>query len=154
MKIQCTDQKTLELADGLEKLGQIHYEGLFSFKAHAIVGEDTYTITPTGIFSTTISVTKNGREVASMQMNWKGHMLISFKSGREFILKASGTFLNKYVLEDKDHQQVMLLNPDFNWTKFNYNYAISYDHIPQDLVLVVLSTYAANYSIAAMSAIM
>ena len=151
MKIQCTDNKTFELTDSSEKLGHLTYDGLFSFKATAIVGNDNYKITPKGIFSTTISVTKNGTEVASMQMNWKGYIIISFQNGQEFILKATGTFLNKYVLEDQDKQKLMLLNPDFNWAKFSYNYSISYDNKPQDILLVLLATYAANYYITAMS---
>ena len=125
MEIQCTDKRTFELTDGSEKLGQITYDSLFSFKANAIVGSDNYKITPEGIFSATISVTKNGTEVANLKMNWKGHIIISFQNGQEFILKATGTFLNKYVLEDRDQQKLMLLNPDFNWAKFSYNYSIS-----------------------------
>jgi len=151
MEIKCTNNKTFELTDNSEKLGSLAYDSLFSFKANAIVGNDNFKITPKGIFSTTISVSNNGTEVASMQMNWKGNIIISFQTGQEFILKATGTFLNKYVLEDKDGQRLMLLNPDFNWAKFSYNYSISYDNKPQDILLVLLATYAANYYIAAMS---
>ena len=153
MKIQCTDKKTFELTDSSEKLGHMTYDGLFSFKASAIVGNDNYKITPIGFFNTTISVTKNDMEVASMKMNWKGHIIISFQNGQEFILKATGTFLNKYVLEDKDQQKLMLLNPDFNWAKFSYNYSISYDNKPQDILLVLLAAYSANYYIASMSGV-
>jgi hypothetical protein len=152
MRIQCTNKKTFELTDGSENLGQITYDGLFSFEADAIVGNDHYRITSKGIFSTTMSVTKNGTEVANMKMNWKGNIIISFQNGQDFILKATGTFLNKYVLEDKDHQKLMLFNPDFNWAKFSYNYSISYDNRPQDILLVLLAAYSANYYIAAMAA--
>jgi hypothetical protein len=69
----------------------------------------------------------------------------------EFILKATGTFLTKYVLEDQDQQKVMLLNPDFNWAKFSYNYSISYAKKPQDILLVLQATYSAKYFIDAMS---
>ena len=86
-----------------------------------------------------------------MKMNWKGNIIISFQNGQEFILRATGTFLNKYVLEDKDQQKLMLLNPDFNWAKFSYNYSISYDNKRQDILLVLLATYSANYCIAAMT---
>jgi hypothetical protein len=104
-----------------------------------------------GIFGTTMSVTKNGTEVASMQMNWKGNIIISFPNGQEFIVKAARAFRTKYVLEDKDQQKLMLLNPDFNWAKFSYNYSISYDNKPQDIVLVLLAVYAANYYVAVMA---
>jgi len=139
MKIYCTDKKTFELTDSSEKLGHLTYDSLFSFKANAIVGSDNYKMASLGIFGTIISVTKNGAEVANMKMNWKGNIIISFLSGPEFILKTTGTFLNKYVLEDKDHQKLMLFDPDFNWAKFNYNYSISYHNKPQDIALVLFN---------------
>jgi hypothetical protein len=151
MKIHCADKKTFELTDSSEKLGHITYDRLFSFKANVIVGDDNYRITSVGIFGTTISLTKNGADVATMKMNWKGNIIISFQNGQEFILKTTGPFLNKYVLEDKDQQKLMLFNPDFNWAKFSYNYTISYHDKPQDMLLVLLATYSANYCIAAMS---
>jgi hypothetical protein len=152
MKIQCTDKKTFELTDGPEKLGQLTYDGWLSFKANATAGNDHYKITPKGIFSTSISVTQNDVEAANMQMNWKGHIVISFQRGPAFILKPTGTFGNKYVLEDPDQQKLMLLDPDFNWAKFSYNYTISYDEKPKDVLLVLLAAYAANYCVAVMSA--
>lgn len=67
MKIQCTDKRTFEFIDGSEKLGHLTYDGLFSLKATVIVGNDHYEINPIGFFSTTVSVTKNGTEVASLK---------------------------------------------------------------------------------------
>lgn len=154
MKIQCTDKRTFELTDGSEKLGYITYDGLFSFKANAVLGDDKYRITPVGIFSTTISVARDEVQVAALQMNWKGHVIISFQDGREYVLKPAGNFLSKYVLEDKGHQKLMLLDPDFNWSKFSYNYDITYDQKPKDALLVLLATYAANYYVAATSSAM
>ena len=64
-----------------------------------------------------------------MKLNWKGHVAISFQDGQEFILKATGIFPNKFVLEDKDQQQLMLLNSDFNWAKFSITTAF---HMTKD----------------------
>jgi hypothetical protein len=145
MRVECTDKKTFELLDGLEKLGQIAYDSLFSFKAKAVAGSEDYEINSTGFFSTMMSVTKNGVEVANMQMNWKGQVILSFKNGQEYILKPTGMFLNKYMLEDKYQQKIILLDPDFNWSQFTYSYNISYDNKPKDILLILLATYAANY---------
>ncbi len=154
MKIQNNNKQTFELIDGAEKLGQISYEGIFSYNALATVGNDNYAIKPTGIFNTTITVSKDGIEVANMQMNWKGHIIISFHNGQEYLLKATGTFLNKFVVEDKDQQKLILFDPNFNWSKFSYNYTITYDNKPTDTLLVLLATYAANYYMAMMAASM
>lgn len=154
MKIQSTDRKTFDLTDESANLGTLTYDGPFSFKATARIGSDNYAIEPEGIFSTSISVSKNGAEVATMKMNWKGQIIISMNDGLEFILKATGTFLNKYTIEDSNHQVQMLLSPEFNWSKFNYNYTISYDNKPQNALLVLLGVYSANYFIAATAAAM
>jgi hypothetical protein len=154
MKVECTDKKTFELIDGSATLGKIIYDSWFSFKANAVVASDDYEIDSTGFFSTTMSVTKNGAEIASMQMNWKGQIIIVFKNGPEYILKATGMFMNKYVLEDKEQQKIMLLDPEFNWPQFSYNYNISYDTKPKDILLVLLATYAANYMVMMASGMM
>lgn len=148
MRIQCKDRKTFELMDESEKLGQINYDGVFSFKAEAMVGNDHYKITPLGFFSTTISVNHRGKEVATMAMSWKGYIVISYRHGEEYRLKATGPSLNKYVLEDQNRQKLMLLDADFMWAKFSYNFSISYDNKPDDLLLVLLATYAAIFFMA------
>jgi hypothetical protein len=38
-----------------------------------------------------------------------------------------------------------------NWGKFNYNYDISYEKKPQDILFALLGIYAANYYIAAVA---
>lgn len=151
MEIKCTSSKTFELTEGSEKLGQVTYDSMISFKACATIGNDHYQLTPAGIFSTLISVTLHDMELASLKMNFKGHVIISFQNGQDFILKPTGPLMTKYALEDKNQQKLMLLHPDVNWAKLGYNYSISYDHQPQDLLLVLLATYAANYYIASMS---
>lgn len=154
MKILCTDTKTFQLIDDSEKLGQINYDSLFSYNADIVIGGDEYQIAPKGFFSTTNVVTKNDTEVANMQMNWKGHIILSFKNGQEYILKPTGTFLNKYVVEDKYQQKIMLFKPEFSWSKFTYNYNISYDNKPKDILLVLLATYSANYYLSMMAGTM
>jgi hypothetical protein len=151
MKIHCTNTRTFELVDGAETVGHIHYDSLFSYKANAGVGSEQYTITPKGVFSTCVSVARNGTEVATMQMNWKGQIILSFEKGQEYVLKPTGTFLSKFVMEDQEQQKIMLLDPDFNWSKFSYNYTISYDTKPHDILLVLLATYSANYYMSSMA---
>lgn len=154
MKIDCTDTKTFVLIDESKKLGYVTYDGLFSQKANALIGSESYTITPKGFFSTIIVVTKHDTEVARLTMNWKGHVMISLQDGQTFTQKTTGAFLSKYALEDAQHQQLFVLHPHFNWKKFSYNYTVSYDNAPTNILLILLATYAANYSIAAMSASM
>lgn len=87
-------------------------------------------------------------------MNWRGHIVFTFQDEQEFILKAKGTFFNKYIIENKDGEKLIQFDPAFNWSKFDYNYSITYDKKPQDILFVLLGIYASNYFIASMSGAM
>lgn len=152
MKIECTDKKTFQLTDNGQSAGQLTYKNLFSYKAEiTLTNSDSYEIKPVGIFGTSITVTKNEQEIANLKMNWKGQIVISFQDGRDFVFKATGAFLNKYFIENKQGEKLIQFDPSFDWSKFIYNYDISYDKKPEDILFVLLGVYAANYFIAVMS---
>ncbi|MEO6732258.1 MAG: hypothetical protein ABIN01_13660 [Ferruginibacter sp.] len=155
MEAKSTDKKTFQLTDNEQLLGELIYENLFSHKAEIkVTNAGLYDIKPIGFFGTSIVVTKNGTEIANLKMNWRGQIVIAFQNGEEFIFKANGTFYNKYVIENKDKEKLLQFDPKFNWSKFHYNYDITYDKKPQDILFVLLGVYASNYFIASMSGYM
>jgi hypothetical protein len=83
-------------------------------------------------------------------MNWRGQIIFTFHDGRDYVFKAKGSFDNKFVIEKKTGEKLIQFNPEFTWKSFDYNYEITYDENPPDLLLVLLGVYASNYSIAAM----
>ena len=152
MKVECTDNKIFRLTDNEHLLGELAYKSLFSYKAEiTLTNSDHYDIKSVGFFGTSIAVTKNEMEIASLKMNWKGQIVITFHDDQEFVFKAKGAFHNNYVIENKEEQELIRFDPKFNWGKFNYNYEISYDKKPQDILFVLLGVYAANYYIAAVA---
>lgn len=154
MEAKSTDKKTFQLTDNGQQLGELHYDSLFSHKAQIkLTNTDTYDIKPVGVFGTSIAVTKNGAEIANLKMNWRGQIVFAFQDGQEYLFKAKGAFLNKYTVDNKDGENLILLDPKFDWGKFNYNYDIAYDQKPQDILFVLLSVYASNYFIASMSGV-
>src|SRR5690606_28351276 len=127
-------------------LGELIYENIFFSKAEIIlVNSEIYQIKSVGIFRTNTIVTKNGVEIAKLKMNWRGQILITFQDEKEFVLKGKGMFHNKYVIENKDQEKLIQLNPKFNWKKFRYNYTISFDKKAEDILLILLGVYASNY---------
>jgi len=156
MEAKSTDKRTLQLTENGQQLGELIYENLFSLKAEIkLTNSDLYEVKPVGIFGTSITVTKNGTEIANLKMNWRGQNVFSFQDGQEFVLKAKGMFFhNKYIIENKDEEKLLQFDPKFNWSKFDYNYDITYDKKPQDILLVLLGVYASNYFIASMSGAM
>lgn len=152
MKIECTDKRTFQLTDNGQSVGQLTYKSLFSYNAEiTLTNSDRYQIKPVGFFGTSIAVTKNETEIANLKMNWKGQIVMTFQDGQEFVFKAKGAFLDKYFIENKEEEKLIQFDPHFNWSKFTYNYDISYDKKPEDILFVLLGVYAANYFIAVMS---
>ena len=136
MEAKSTDKLTFQLTDNGQQLGELSYESIFSYKAKIkLANADAYDIKPVGFFGTSITVTKNGTAFASLKMNWRGQIVCSFAGGEEFVFKAKGMFLNKYILENKNGEKLMEFDPKFNWSKFNYNYDISYEKKPADILL-------------------
>ncbi len=155
MELKSTDKRTLQLTEKGLQLGELIYESMFSLKAEIrLTNSDRYEIKPVGIFGTIITVTKNEIEIANLKMNWRGHIVFTFQDGEEFVLKAKGMFYNKYIIENKDQEKLIQFDPKFNWSKFDYNYDITYDKKPQDILFVLLGAYASNYFIASASGAM
>lgn len=155
MEAKSTNKKTFQLTDNGQLLGELIYENLFSMKAEIRLAKaEPYKIAPIGFFGTSISVTKNGAEIANLKMNRRGQMVFAFQDGQEFVLKAKGVFNNKLIIENKEEETLIQFDPKFNWSKFQYNYDITYDEKPQDILLVLLGVYASIYYIASMSGIM
>ena len=152
MEAESTNRKTFQILENGTQLGELIYEDLFFLYAEIrLTNSDLYAIKPADFFGTSISVTKRGTEVANLKMNWRGQIVIAFQNGQEFVLKANATFLNKFIIENKDKEQLIQFKPKFNWNKFHYNYDIIFEKRPQDLLLVLLGVYASNYFIATMS---
>jgi hypothetical protein len=152
MRIECTDNKTFRLTENDQFLGELAYKSLFSYKAEiTLTGANHYDIRSVGFFGTSIAVTKNETEIANLKMNWKGQIVMTFQDEQEFVFKPKGVFNNKYVIENKEEEELIRFDPTFNWGKFNYNYEISYYKKPQDILFVLIGVYAANYYIAAVA---
>ena len=152
MKAKSTDKKIFQLTDNEQLLGELNYESIFSHKAKIkFINSDIYDIKTVGIFGTSITVTKNGTEFANLKMNWRGQIVFVFQDSQEFVFKAKGSYRNKFIIENKDGENLIQFDPKFNWSKFNYNYDITFEIRPKDVLFVLLGIYASNYYIAAMS---
>ena len=151
MEAKLINKKTIQLTENGQQLGELIYESLFQLKATIkLQNSDLYEIKPVGTFGTSITVTKNGMEVANLKMNWRGQIVFSFQDGREFILKAKGLLQEKYILENSNEEKLVQFDPKFDWRKFDYNYSITYEE-PQGALLFLLGVYTCNYFIACMS---
>lgn len=154
MEAKSIDKKTFQLTQNGELLGELIYENIFFSKAEIrLANAEVYQIKPVGIFRTNTIVTKNGIEIANLKMNWRGQIVIAFQDGQEFVLKGKGIFYDKYIIENKNQKKLIQLEPKFNWKKFRYNYIITFDKKPEDILLILLGVYASNYIISSLSGV-
>lgn len=152
MEAKSTDRKTVQLTGDGELLGELHYQNFLFLKAEIkLDGSGSYEVKPVGFFGTSIAVMKAGEEIASLKMSWRGYIVFTFKNGPEYVLKPKGPFYNKFILENEAEEKLIQFNPKFNWNRFDYNYDISYEKKPRDILLVLLGVYASNYFVATMS---
>lgn len=152
MEANCTNKKTFTLTENGQELGDMVYENLFLLKAEIkLANAEHYDVKPVGFFGTSVTVTKNGTEMVTLKMNWRGQIVFDFHDGEELVFKPKSTFSNQYIIENKGHEKLLQFDANFNWRKFNYNYKITYEEAPRDILLVFLGVYAANYYIAVMS---
>lgn len=152
MEAKSIDKKTFQLTENGELLGELIYENIFFSKAEIkFPNSEVCQIKPVGIFRTNTIVTKNGIEIANLKMNWRGQIVIAFQDGQEFVLKGKGIFYDKYIIENTNQEKLIQLDPKFNWKKFRYNYTITFDKKPEDILLILLGVYASNYIISSLA---
>jgi hypothetical protein len=155
MEATSSDRKNFQITENGNQVVELTYDDLLYQKAKLRISDTEYRLSPVGFLDSRMAVTKDGNDIASVEMSWKGQMLITFHNGQEFILRLDGIFNNTYVVENKEREKLIQLDGKFHWRNFRYTYNISYDitKIGTDNghLLLALSLYATNYFVATMS---
>lgn len=155
MNAYSSDRKAFQVTDNDQLLGELVYQTPFYLKSEIqLPGTEPYKLAPSGFFGTSVVVTQNGHKVASLAMSWGGQIIISFEDGRDYLLKLTGLFQNKLILENKSQATLIQYEPKFNWRDFYNKYDITYgiaNNESRDTLLLFLGLYAVNYFIATIS---
>ena len=140
-------------------IGILKYDSWFSFKSEIILEDNTvYHVQPKGFWGTTIELKKDDTVLLNFKMNWNGNIVINTKFEeveRDFILKHKGVLKSSYVLQDKDGLELLVIQPDFKWNKFRYDYTLSTTEKLEQFgfknILLLTTIHCANYYMAMMS---
>lgn len=86
----------------------------------------------------------------TFKMNWSGEILIKSKvDAKAFVLKNKSLFKNAFVLHDKHEQELLVVQPDFKWSKLNHDYHLTTTEAlgPPDAkaLLLLVAVHCANY---------
>lgn len=147
------------LDDNTEALGTLHYSEWFSFKAVITLADgSTFQVAPRGAWGTTIEVRKQDTVLLNFKMHWSGDIIIKSKFNQKaFVFKQQSLLKNRYVLqdEDKDKQELLTIQPDFQWSKLNHNYTLSatseFEALEHSALLLLTIIHCANYYMTMMA---
>jgi hypothetical protein len=152
-KVKSSDPKHFSLTMNDKKIGTLIYEKWFSFKAKmALLETKHFQIEPKGFWGTTIELIQDGKVLLNFKMNWNGNIIVHTRfdeAEKDFIFKQKGLLKTSYVLLNKEEEELLVIQPDFKWSKFNYDYNIStsdsFDALAFSEILVLTAIHCVNY---------
>ncbi|HEX8329650.1 MAG TPA: hypothetical protein VF629_19085 [Hymenobacter sp.] len=154
------DTKHFKLTQAGAEIGLLEYESWFSFKAEIILADHCrYAVHPKGFWGTTIEVKDQEQVLLDFKMNWKGQILIrSLFGGAEeyYILKHKGLLKSTFVLVHREETELLSIEPDFKWTRLNFDYQLTasdaFEQLDRKELLLLTAVHCANYYLTMMTA--
>jgi hypothetical protein len=141
-------------------LGKLAYEKWASKKASATTQyAEFFDFKAVGFWQQHISVERDGTEIATLKLNWKGHIIIDIKGNdveQDYLVKSDGLWQNYFTLQDRFSNDVLALKPHYAWKTGNYDYTVEINPDFQNQVdekLILIATYCANYIMAMRSGV-
>lgn len=139
------------LADG-QVLGHLHYPEWFSLKAVITLPDgSSFPIEPRGFWGTTIELKSEQQVLLTFKMHWDGKIILKSKldGSRALVFKNKSVLKGTYELQDKDKQELLLVQPNFQWRQLNHNYTITTTELLEEFrakeLLLLTTVHCANY---------
>lgn len=159
-QVKSVDTKHFRLTQADTEIGRLEYDSWFSFKAEIILADHTrYAVQPKGFWGTTIEIKAQEQVLLDFKMNWKGQILIrTLFDGPEdyYIFKQKGLLKNTFILLQQDETELLSIDPNFKWTKLNFDYQLtvsdSLEQLARKELLLLTAVHCANYYITMMTA--
>ena len=138
-------------------IGRLSYKNWYSFKASVELADNsTYQIEEKGFWGTTIELKHNEKLLLNFKMNWNGDIIIQTYFDRaeaDYVFKHKGFLKESYVLLDRKGTELLVMKPDLNWRKLNYNYQLTttneFDEFSNSKILLFTVLHCANYYVSA-----
>ncbi|HPI55033.1 MAG TPA: hypothetical protein PLU10_10095 [Chitinophagaceae bacterium] len=151
--IKSSESRNFSLLKKDQELGHLLYPNWFSFKAEIIMTDSSiYEIGPVGFWGTTIEVKHDDVVLANFKMNWNGHIILkTFFEDREvdFMFKNKGFFKRSYILENQQHEEMVSIQQEFKWDKFNFEFVLNatpiFKNETHNHILYLICIHCANY---------
>ncbi|TGE06592.1 hypothetical protein [Hymenobacter fodinae] len=135
------------------QVGVLHYPEWYTLKADVqLANGSAYQVEPRGFWGTTLELKDQQTVLLSFKMNWSGDIIIKSKldaSAKVLVFKSKSVLKHTYVLHDKEGRELLTIQPDFQWSKLNYNYTITttpdFEQVESQALLLLMAVHCANY---------
>jgi hypothetical protein len=160
-QVKSVDIKLFELTQGAVEKGRLEYDSWFSFKAEIMLADQTqYAVQPKGLWGTTIEIKAQEQVLLDFKMNWKGQILIrTLFDGNEvfYIFRQQGLLKSTFVFLDNEEQELLNIEPNFKWSRLNFDYQIvaadAFGQLAHQYLLLLTAVHCANYYITMMTSV-
>lgn len=157
--VTADNQRHFTATAGTRSVGELTYPKWFTFDATlSLPDQEPYQIKPKGFWGTTIELLQHDQVLLRFKMGWNGNIILHTAfhgQEQDFVFKQQGFFKHRYVLTDAQEQELLVVQPDFKWKKFNYEYTITsadaFESLATKNLLVLVAVYCANYYITMMT---
>jgi len=136
--------------DDGEKIATLKYDGWLTYQAVAELKDGKkIKFASQGFWGQTIEVKEEDKFMATIKMDWLGNVKIfqNKSANPVFILKYSGFWQPKIVLQDSKKNKIAEFVGRFKWSKFTYEYEIESfaKDIFDDVMNLVITYFATMY---------
>jgi hypothetical protein len=140
------------LADG-QVLGHLRYTEWYSLNAVVTLADGSaFSIEPRGIWGTTLELKDQHKKVLlSFKMHWDGKIIIKSRldGSRALVFKSKSLLKGTYELQDKHAEELLVVQPDYQWKKLNPHYTIFTTDLLEGFdakeLLMLTTIHCANY---------
>jgi len=157
---QSTDGRTFGLTRNGDNIGKIAYKTWFTFNADIeLAGGKNLHIGTKGFWGTTLELKDGEQVLMKLKMNWNGEVVLHtfFEDGEAgYIFKQKSILGKAFILTDKNNAELVVAQPDYNWTQMNYKYAIAtseaFEKLAHKEEILFSVVHLMNYYISSMTA--
>ena len=151
-KANSINSKSFILTIENTKIGELNYNEWYSFKAEIQLADNSiYQLEPKGFWDSKIELKKAEKTLLEFKMGWKGIVIkTNFNENeKNYLLKLKGLLSNKFILVDAEENEILAVDTDFKWNKFNFDYTIEtsteFDTMENKELMLLTILHCVNY---------
>ena len=151
--VKSDDRKKFSFKSNGISIGDLLYEQRYNLKSEILLTNgQNYHFEPKGDFTMTVELKDKGEILLNFKMNSKGNITLNTKFENidiHYIFKHTGVFKSTYTLVDSEEEELLVIQTDFKWNKFNQDYNIfssdTFEKFKNKDIILMTIIHCINY---------